>query len=106
MTNQGYSQPPIYQQTSTMAVISLISGIASFFILPVRRNSGDYSGLFGKERNCTKRRRASPVKGYHLGLDIGLVNTVWLDRDLPEHPVCLHKGVLTLPLLYSICKWF
>jgi len=30
MTNQGYSQPPIYQQTSTMAVISLISGIASF----------------------------------------------------------------------------
>jgi len=35
MTNQGYSQPPIYQQTSTMAVISLISGIASFFILPL-----------------------------------------------------------------------
>jgi len=34
MSNQEYRQPPVYQQTSSMAVISLISGIASFFILP------------------------------------------------------------------------
>lgn len=31
----GRSQPPIYQQTSSLAVISLISGIASFFIVPL-----------------------------------------------------------------------
>jgi len=31
----GRPQPPIYQQTSSLAVISLISGIASFFILPL-----------------------------------------------------------------------
>lgn len=37
MTYQDYGrpQPPIYQQTSSLAVISLISGIASFFILPL-----------------------------------------------------------------------
>lgn len=31
----GRSQPPIYQQTSSLAVISLICGIASFFIVPL-----------------------------------------------------------------------
>ncbi len=31
----GRPQPPIYQQTSSLAVISLISGIASFFIVPL-----------------------------------------------------------------------
>jgi hypothetical protein len=34
MSNQDYRQSPVYQQTSSLAVISLISGIASFFILP------------------------------------------------------------------------
>lgn len=35
MSNQPYQQAPVYQQTSSLAVISLISGIASFFILPL-----------------------------------------------------------------------
>lgn len=34
MSNQDYGQTPTFQQNSSMAVISLISGIASFFILP------------------------------------------------------------------------
>lgn len=35
MSNQPYQQTPIYQQNSSLAVISLISGIASFFIVPL-----------------------------------------------------------------------
>jgi len=38
MSNQGYPQetPPNYQQqTSSLAVISLVAGIASFFIVPL-----------------------------------------------------------------------
>jgi hypothetical protein len=37
MSYQDYGQtpPPVYQQNSSLAVISLISGIASFFILPL-----------------------------------------------------------------------
>ena len=35
MSNQDYQQSPVYQQTSSLATFSLISGIASFFILPL-----------------------------------------------------------------------
>jgi hypothetical protein len=35
MSNQNYQQTPVYQQNSSMAVISLIAGIASFFIVPL-----------------------------------------------------------------------
>lgn len=37
MTQQNFDQspPPVYQQNSSLAVISLISGIASFFIVPL-----------------------------------------------------------------------
>ena len=35
MSNQNYQQTPVFQQNSTLAVISLISGIASFFIVPL-----------------------------------------------------------------------
>ncbi len=31
----GQNPPPVYQQNSSLAVISLISGIASFFIVPL-----------------------------------------------------------------------
>jgi hypothetical protein len=35
MSDENFSQSPIYPQTSTLAVISLISGIASYFIVPL-----------------------------------------------------------------------
>ena len=35
MTYQDNQQTPVYQQNSTLAVISLISGIASYFIVPL-----------------------------------------------------------------------
>jgi hypothetical protein len=37
LTNQDYQQspPPVYQQNSSLAVISLITGIASYFIVPL-----------------------------------------------------------------------
>jgi hypothetical protein len=35
MSDQNLGQTPIYPQTSSLAVISLISGIASYFIVPL-----------------------------------------------------------------------
>lgn len=35
MSDQNFGQTPIYPQTSSLAVISLVSGIASYFIVPM-----------------------------------------------------------------------
>jgi ABC-type spermidine/putrescine transport system permease subunit II len=35
MSDQNFEQTPLYPQTSSLAVISLIAGIASFFIVPL-----------------------------------------------------------------------
>jgi ABC-type spermidine/putrescine transport system permease subunit II len=35
MSDQNFGQPPLYPQTSSLAVISLISGIASYFVVPM-----------------------------------------------------------------------
>jgi len=35
MSYQDYQRPPVYQQTNSLAIVSLIAGIVSYFLLPV-----------------------------------------------------------------------
>ena len=35
MTYQDYQRPPVYQQTNSLAIVSLVAGIVSYFLLPL-----------------------------------------------------------------------
>ncbi len=35
MSYQDYQRPPVYQQTNSLAIVSLVAGIVSYFLLPV-----------------------------------------------------------------------
>lgn len=35
MTYQDYQRPPVYQQTNSLAIVSLVAGIVSYFLLPI-----------------------------------------------------------------------
>ncbi|HOM67082.1 MAG TPA: DUF4190 domain-containing protein [Brevefilum fermentans] len=100
MTNQGYSQPPIYQQTSTMAVISLISGIASFFILPLL--GAILAIILGYSAKKEIAQSGGALTGEGLatwGLILG-----WVNIGLALIGICLSilvfAGVLTLPFCF------
>ena len=96
----GRSQPPIYQQTSSMAVISLISGIASFFIVPLL---GAIAAIItGNMAKKEIRQSAGRLSGEGMatwGLILG-----WVNIGFSVIGLCLillvFFGIFSLPLCF------
>jgi len=96
----GRSQPPVYQQTSSLAVISLISGIASFFILPLL---GAIAAIItGNMAKKEIRQAAGRLSGEGMataGLILG-----WINIALGVIGVCLgllaFLGIFSIPLCF------
>lgn len=96
----GRSQPPVYQQTSSLAVISLISGIASFFILPLL---GAIAAIItGNMAKKEIRQGAGRLSGEGMataGLILG-----WINIALGVIGLCIgllvFLGIFSLPLCF------
>jgi hypothetical protein len=100
MTHQNYDQPPIYQQTSSLAVISLISGIASFFIVPLL--GAVVAIITGNMAKKEIRQSAGRMTGDGMakwGVILG-----WLNIVLGVMGLCLGAliffGAISLPICF------
>ena len=100
MTDQRYDPQPMYQQTSSLAVISLIAGIASYFILPlVGAIAAIITGNLAKNEI---RESAGQLTGDGLaraGLILG-----WINIGISLIGVCL--GILVFTGLVSVSFCF
>ena len=102
MTDQFINQAPTYQQTSTLAVISLISGIASFFILPLLGAIvAIITGGNAKKEILLSRGALTGLGMAQWGVILG-----WLNIALGFVGLCLSLlvffGVLSVPLCMGI----
>lgn len=92
----GRSQPPVYQQTSSLAVISLICGIASFFIVPLL---GAIAAIItGNMAKKEIRQSAGRLSGEGMatwGLILG-----WVNIGLSVIGLCL--GLLVFFGIFSV----
>ena len=96
----GRSQPPVYQQTSSLAVISLISGIASFFIVPLL--GAIAAVITGNMAKKEIRQSAGRLSGEGMatwGMILG-----WVNIALSVIGLCLgllaFLGLFTLPFCF------
>lgn len=94
------SQPPVYQQTSSLAVISLICGIASFFIVPVL--GAIAAVITGNMAKKEIRQSAGRLSGEGMatwGMILG-----WVNIALGVIGLCLgllaFLGLFSLPLCF------
>jgi hypothetical protein len=100
MTYQDYQQvpPPVYQQNSSLAVISLISGIASFFIVPLLGAiAAVITGNMAKKEIKQSAGRLTGEGMARWGMILG-----WVNIGLSAIGLCLavlaFLGIFTLPL--------
>ena len=100
MSDQNYGQTPIYPQTSSLAVISLISGIASYFIVPLL---GAIAAIItGNMAKKEIRQSAGRMTGEDMakwGMILG-----WINIGLSLIGLCVGMlillGVISLPLCF------
>jgi hypothetical protein len=97
MTYQGSQQPPIYPQNSSLAIISLISGIVSYFFLPLL--GAIAAVITGNMAKKEIRESAGRLTGEGMataGLILG-----WVNIGLSLVGLCLGLmvvlGVISLP---------
>lgn len=103
MSYQDYGQapPPGYgQQTSSLAVISLISGIASFFIVPLLGAiAAIITGNMARKEIRQSRGRITGDGMANWGMILG-----WINIALSAVGICLAvltiAGAITLPFCF------
>ncbi|NLN70424.1 MAG: DUF4190 domain-containing protein [Chloroflexi bacterium] len=98
MTYQDNQQTPVYQQNSTLAVISLISGIASYFIVPLLGAiAAIITGNMAKKEIRQSIGRLTGEGMAKAGIILG-----WVNIGLSVIGLCLGLmamlGVFSLPL--------
>lgn len=102
MSYQDHSPPPapVYQQNSSMAVISLIAGIASYFIVPFL--GAVVAVITGNMAKKEIRQSAGRLTGEGMatwGMILG-----WVNIGLSVIGICLglliFMGAVTLPFCF------
>lgn len=101
MSNQSYNQNPGYgQRSSSLAVISLIAGIASFFIVPVL--GAIAAVITGGMAKKEIRESAGQITG--MGMANWGVILGWINIALGLIGLCIGLlgilGVFTLPVCF------
>jgi hypothetical protein len=107
MSEENFGQTPIYPQTSSLAVISLISGIASYFIVPLL--GAIVAIITGNMAKRDIKESAGRLTGDDLakwGMILG-----WVNIGLSLIGLCVGMliliGVISLPLcLLPFTNWF
>jgi len=91
MTYQDYQRPPVYQQTNSLAIVSLVAGIVSYFLLPlIGAVAAIITGGIAKRQI---RESAGRMKGKGManwGLILG-----WVNIGIGLVVVCLIVLVIT-----------
>jgi hypothetical protein len=100
MSDQNYGQNPIYPQTSSLAVISLISGIASYFIVPLLGAiAAIITGNMAKKEISQSAGRMTGNDMAKWGMILG-----WVNIGLSLIGLCVGMlilfGVVSLPLCF------
>lgn len=98
MSNQDYEQTPtpVYQQNSSLAVISLISGIASFFIVPLLGAiAAIITGNMAKKEIQQSGGRLTGEGMAQWGMILG-----WVNIGLSVIGICL--GILAMLSIVSL----
>lgn len=98
--DHGPTPTPVYQQNSSMAVISLISGIASFFIIPLLGAiAAIITGNMAKKEIQQSGGQLSGEGMARWGMILG-----WLNIGLSLVGICfgllIFLGAITLPLCF------
>jgi hypothetical protein len=107
MSDENFGQTPIYPQTSTLAVISLISGIASYFIVPLfGAIAAIITGNIAKKDIKESAGRLTGDDMAKWGMILG-----WINIGLSLIGLCVVMliliGVISLPLcLLPFTNWF
>jgi hypothetical protein len=107
MSEENFGQTPIYPQTSTLAVISLISGIASYFIVPLLGAiAAIITGNMAKKEIKESAGRLTGEDMAKWGMILG-----WINIGLSLIGLCVGMliliGVISLPLcLLPFTNWF
>ena len=107
MSYQDLGQAPQYQQTSSLAVISLISGIASFFIVPLfGAIAAIITGNMAKKEIAESAERLTGEGMARWGMILG-----WVNVGLSVVGLCLgilmFFSIISLPLcLVPFANWF
>ena len=102
MADQFFNETPGYQQTSTMAVISLIAGIASFFIVPL------LGAIVAIITGSNAKKEISQSGGALTGIGMAQWGTIlgWVNIAFTLVGLCLGLmmvfGVLSIPLCFGI----
>jgi hypothetical protein len=107
MSDENFGQTPIYPQTSSLAVISLISGIASYFIVPLL--GAIVAIITGNMAKRDIKESAGRLTGEDMakwGMILG-----WVNIGLSLIGLCVVMliliGVISLPLcLLPFTNWF
>ena len=107
MSDKNFHQTPIYPQTSSLAVISLISGIASYFIVPLLGAiAAIITGNMAKKEINVSAGRITGAGMAQWGMILG-----WINVGLSLIGLCVGMliliGVFSLPLcLIPFANWF
>ena len=107
MSDENFGQTPIYPQTSTLAVISLISGIASYFIVPLLGAiAAIITGNMAKKDIKESAGRLTGDDMAKWGMILG-----WINIGLSLIGLCVGMlillGAISLPLcLIPFTNWF
>jgi hypothetical protein len=107
MSDENFGQTPIYPQTSSLAVISLISGIASYFIVPL------LGAIVAIITGNMAKREIKESAGRLTGEDMAKWGMIlgWVNIGLSLIGLCVVMliliGVISLPLcLLPFTNWF
>ena len=107
MSDENFGQTPIYPQTSSLAVISLISGIASYFIVPLfGAIAAIITGNMAKKKIKESAGRLTGDDMAKWGMILG-----WVNVGLSLIGLCVGMlillGAISLPLcLIPFTNWF
>lgn len=107
MSDQNFGQTPVYPQNSSLAVISLISGIASFFIVPLLGAiAAIITGNMAKKEIKESAGRLTGDDMAKWGMILG-----WVNIGLSLIGLCVGMlilfGVISLPLCFiPFSNWF
>jgi hypothetical protein len=100
MSDENFGQTPIYPQTSSLAVISLISGIASYFIVPL------LGAIVAIITGNMAKKEISQSAGRMTGNDLAKWGMIlgWVNIGLSLIGLCVGMlillGVISLPLCF------
>ena len=100
MSDQHYGQTPVYQQNSSLAVISLIAGIASFVILPLLGAiAAIITGNMAKKEIAQSAGRLTGEGMARWGMILG-----WVNIAFSVIGICLgvlvFVGAISLPICF------